>query len=86
MIKNALKAYGPHKPLYNRCVRWSRPCVFQRIFDVLAHHDRRHARKSAPHCRVCKAKRGESCIVRAAGGLHSRLHAVCDGNGRVRYA
>ena len=35
--KDPPKAYGPHKPLYNRCVRWSRLCVFQRIFDVLAH-------------------------------------------------
>ena len=35
--KEAPNAYGPHKTLYNRCVRWSRLCVFQRIFDVLAH-------------------------------------------------
>ena len=30
---------------------------------------------------------GERCIGRIAGGLHSRLHAVCDGNvRRVRIA
>ena len=34
--KDAPKAYGPHKTLYNRFVRWSRLGVFQRIFDVLA--------------------------------------------------
>ena len=51
-------------------------------------HDRRHARKSASHCRECKAKKGgERCTGRRAGGLHSRLHAICNGNGRpVRIA
>ena len=34
--KDAPTAYGPHKTLYNRFVRWSRLGVFQRIFDVLA--------------------------------------------------
>ena len=53
----------------------------------MASYDRRHARKSAPHCRACKAKKGGRCIGRTVGGLHSRLHAVCDGNGRpVRIA
>ena len=32
-------------------------------------------------------KKGRHCIGRTAGGLHSRLHAVCDDNGcRVRIA
>ena len=34
--KDAPKAYGPQKTLYNRFVRWSRLGVFQRILDVLA--------------------------------------------------
>jgi transposase len=29
-------AYGPHKTLYNRFVRWSRLGVFDRIFAALA--------------------------------------------------
>ena len=33
-------------------------------------------------CRQCKAKSGERRIGRTAGGLNSKLHAVCDGNGR----
>ena len=33
--KDAPKAYGPHKTLSNRFVRWRRLGVFQRIFDVL---------------------------------------------------
>ena len=34
--KDTPKTYGPHTTLYNRFVHWSRLCVFQRIFDVLA--------------------------------------------------
>ena len=42
VIKNGLrwrdapKAYGPHKTLYNRFIRWSRMGVFDRIFADLA--------------------------------------------------
>jgi len=34
--KDAPQAYGPHKTLYNRFVRWSRMGVFNRIFVELA--------------------------------------------------
>jgi transposase len=34
--KDAPKAYGPHKTLYNRFIRWSRLGVFDRIFAALA--------------------------------------------------
>ena len=34
--KDAPKAYGPHKTLYNRFLRWSRLGVFDRIFASLA--------------------------------------------------
>ena len=34
--KDAPKAYGPHKTLYNRFIRWSRMGVFNRIFEALA--------------------------------------------------
>lgn len=34
--KDAPKAYGPHKTLYNRFVRWSLLGVFDRIFTSLA--------------------------------------------------
>jgi transposase len=34
--KDAPRAYGPHKTLYNRFVRWSRRGVFARIFAALA--------------------------------------------------
>ena len=34
--KDAPKAYGPHKTLYNRFIRWSRLGVFNSIFRALA--------------------------------------------------
>ena len=34
--RDAPTAYGPHKTLYNRFVRWSRAGVFNRIFAGLA--------------------------------------------------
>lgn len=34
--RDAPLAYGPHKTLYNRFVRWSRLGVFDRIFAALA--------------------------------------------------
>ena len=42
VIRNGLRwrdapaAYGPHKTLYNRFVRWSRLGIFNRIFAGLA--------------------------------------------------
>ncbi|WP_264802832.1 transposase, partial [Acetobacter fabarum] len=33
--KDAPKAYGPHKTLYNCFIRWSRLGVFDRIFVAL---------------------------------------------------
>ena len=36
MWRDAPAAYGPHKTLYNRFVRWSRAGVFDRIFAGLA--------------------------------------------------
>jgi putative transposase len=35
-MKDASKAYGSHKTLYNRFVRWSRMGVFNRILSELA--------------------------------------------------
>ena len=36
--KDAPKAYGPHKTLYNRFVRWSRAGIFNKIFRELSRH------------------------------------------------
>ncbi|OUI90742.1 transposase [Acetobacter indonesiensis] len=42
--KDAPKAYGPHKTLYNRFIRWSRLGVFDRIFTTLAEQSGRPKR------------------------------------------
>ena len=45
VIRNGLRwrdapaAYGPHKTIYNRFIRWSRLGVFNRIFAALAAED-----------------------------------------------
>ena len=36
MWRDAPKAYGPHKTIYNRFIRWSRLGVFNKIFAGLA--------------------------------------------------
>ena len=36
MWRDAPKAYGPHKTIYNRFIRWSRLGVFNRIFAALS--------------------------------------------------
>jgi transposase len=42
--KDAPKAYGPYKTLYNRFVRWSLLSVFDRIFVVVATEGRKPER------------------------------------------
>lgn len=42
--KDAPKAYGPHKTLYNRFIRWSRLGVFDRIFVTLTEQASRSKR------------------------------------------
>jgi transposase len=89
--RDAPPGYGPHKTLYNRFVRWSRMGVFSRIFAALAgeagepdrHDHRQHPPEGAPH-RGEPAQKGapDRCIGRTKGGLNSKLHAACDGQGR----
>lgn len=66
--KDAPKGYGPHKTLYNRFIRWSRLGVFDRIFAGLAGEGPKPERPRR--------------IGRTKGGLNSKLHTVCDGEGR----
>ncbi len=48
-----------------------------------ADHDRRHAPQGAPHGGKPAQKGALSrCIGRTKGGLNSKLHAVCDGEGK----
>ena len=89
--RDAPRDYGPHQTIYNRFVRWSRLGVFNKIFVALgaqgrqaaAGDDRRHASEGASYSRK-PFKKGPvpRRIGRTKGGLNSKLHAVCDGNGR----
>ncbi|WP_408744018.1 IS5 family transposase [Acetobacter orientalis] len=89
--KDAPKAYGPHKALYNRFIRWSRLGVFDRIFVALAEQAGRSQRLmiDATHLKAHRTsasllKKGlfPANIGRTKGGLNSKLHAVCDDQGR----
>ena len=89
--RDAPREYGPHKTIYNRFVRWSRLGVFNKIFrrtgaqgrQARPADDRRDASESASHRRQ-PFKKGSvpRRIGRTKGGLNSKLHAVCDGQGR----
>ncbi|MFD2032722.1 IS5 family transposase [Ancylobacter dichloromethanicus] len=90
--KDAPKDYGPHKTLYNRFIRWSRLGVFDRIFANLAGEGPRPERImiDATHLKAHRTaaslllKKGDvpRRIGRTKGGLNSKLHTVCDGEGR----
>lgn len=87
--KDAPIGYGPHKTLFNRFVRWSLMGVFDRIFAGLAGEGPKPERimidatEGSSH-RGEPAKKGDISrrIGRTKGGLNSKLHTVCDGDGR----
>ena len=89
--RDAPQDYGPHKTIYNRFIRWSRLGVFNKIFAELAAQgrqtrpadDRRHPSEGPSDCGQ-PAQKGAvpRRIGRTKGGLNSKLHAVCDGQGR----
>nr|WP_281825145.1 IS5 family transposase [Sphingobium sp. BS19] len=91
MWRDAPKGYGPHKTIYNRFVRWSRLGVFNRIFAELAGAagapdrimiDATHLKAHRTASSLPKRGALSRCIGRTKGGLNSKLHTVCDGQGR----
>lgn len=71
--KDAPKAYGSHKTLYNRFVRWSRAGIFNKIFRELSRHSgtRDCLMIDATHLKVHRTaaslhKKGRSPAVLAA--------------------
>ncbi|WP_439548788.1 IS5 family transposase [Falsiroseomonas sp.] len=89
--RDAPAAYGPHKTLYNRFVRWSRMGVFDRIFAALSAEggpperlmiDSTHLKAHRTAASLLKRGLFPRCIGRTKGGLNSKLHAACDGQGR----
>ena len=90
--RDAPASYGPHKTLYNRFVRWSRLGVFDRIFAGLASQagepdllmiDATHLKAHRTAASLFKKGPLPRRIGRTKGGLNSKLHAVCDGQGRL---
>ena len=89
--RDAPRAYGPHKTIYNRFVRWSRLGVFNKIFAELAGKagnprrimiDATHLKAHRTAASLLKNGADPRRIGRTRGGLNSKLHAVCDGRGR----
>ncbi|WP_430442345.1 IS5 family transposase [Shinella sp.] len=89
--KDAPKGYGPHKTLHNRFMRWSRLGVFDRIFVGLASEgprperimiDATHLKAHRTAASLLKKGMFPRRIGRTKGGLNSKLHTVCDGEGR----
>ncbi|HEY8622402.1 MAG TPA: IS5 family transposase [Casimicrobiaceae bacterium] len=89
--RDAPKDYGPHKTIYNRFIRWSRLGVFNRIFAGLAAKggkpgrlmiDATHLKAHRTAASLLKKGLFPRRIGRTKGGLNSKLHAVCDGQGR----
>ena len=88
--RDAPKEYGPHKMIYNRFIRWSRLGVFNRIFAALS------AKGGKPEwlmidATYLKAHRTAASLLKMDCSptyrahqrrLNSKLHAVCDGQGR----
>ena len=99
VIRNGLRwrdappEYGPHKTIYNRFIRWSRLGVFNRIFAALAAKggkpdrlmiDATHLKAHRTAASLLKKGMFPDVSGRTKGGLNSKLHAVCDGQGRPR--
>jgi putative transposase len=88
--RDAPREYGPHKTIYNRFVRWSRLGVFNKIFAELARKAGKPSRLMIDATHL-KAHRTAASLLKKGpvprrigwtkGGLNSKLHAVCDGQG-----
>jgi transposase len=59
--RDAPKDYGPHKIIYTRFIRWSRPCVFNQIFAALAANGGKPDRSMIDATRL-KAHRTAACL------------------------
>jgi transposase len=77
--RDASRTYGPHKPIYNRFIRWSRLGVFNRIFVELAG---KAGEPRRDHDRCCPPQGAPDGSKPHKRGLNSKLHAVCDGESR----
>ncbi|MEL6220911.1 MAG: IS5 family transposase [Pseudomonadota bacterium] len=89
---DAPKEYGPHKTLYNRWKRWSDKGVFARILVGLAAEEpeKKTAMIDATYLKTHRTatspagqKGGRGRLIgRTKGGMNTKLHAICDSQGR----
>jgi len=90
--RDAPAAYGPHKTLYSRWKRWSEKGIFARMMVGLAaeHGEEKtvmidatylKAHRTATSMVAEKGGRGR-LIGRTKGGMNTKLHAICDSQGR----
>ena len=91
MWRDAPVSYGPQKTVYNRFIRWIRMGVFGRILIELTNQaeDTEEIMIDATHLKAhwtaaSLVKRGvlPRFLGRTKGGLNSKLHVICDGQGR----
>lgn len=90
--KDAPVGYGLHKTLYNRFIRWSRTGVFDRIFAALAGQgpkpqrimsDATHLKAHRTAASLLKQGMFPVSLGRTKGGLNSKLHIVCNQDGKT---
>ena len=89
--RDAPREYGPSKTIYNRFIRWSRLGVFNRILAELTAKrgrpeqlmiDATHLKAHRTAASLLKKGMFPRRIGRTKGGLNSKLHVVCDGQGK----
>ncbi|WP_150122127.1 IS5 family transposase, partial [Sulfitobacter sp. HI0129] len=90
--RDAPKEYGPHKTLYNRWKRWSDKGIFARMMAGLAesHEEKKTVMIDATHLKAHRTatslagqKGGRGRLIgRTKGGMNTKLHAICDSQGR----
>ena len=97
--RDAPDVYGPHKTLYTRWRRWSKKGLFIGVLAHLAllrmsrerNPKRKDAHMDATHCKahpraccgVCHTEELGRLIDKTKGGQNTKLHGICDGNGRI---
>ncbi len=95
VLKNGLrwldapKAYGSHKTLYNRYIRWSKLGIWEKIFTQLASADDlyEHLQLDSSHIKAhrtaCSLKNDgkDRGLGRTKGGINSKLQLLCSHQG-----
>ncbi|ROT47044.1 IS5 family transposase [Candidatus Cardinium hertigii] len=81
--------FGNYRSVHMRHSRWSRKGVWEKIFQVLStHSDNTYTMidstivKAHQHSAGAKKKRKRQSIGRSSGGWSSKIHVICDGQGK----